>query len=867
MAEPNQQANGVSGQLSLPESFNVRLRMKSDWHVGSGAGRPGNVDSLIARDAGDLPFIPAKTLTGIWRDAAETLAYALDEANGRGLWAKWVDVVFGDQPALANKDEIRTEKPRPAALSVSPASLSESLRQLILNRKDKRLLSALTFVKPGVKIDERSGAAQTDFLRFEEMARIGAELVARCELNTEGWNPAQKAAAAALLVASARLVERLGGKRRRGAGQCEMLIEDFNAKDAIDWLGKDENKQPPDPPSARDSNNDLDTDSAKAIQSDIAEADNKGLLEDALMRSGGADEWVKLDIRLKLKTPVTIASRTLGNLSETLDFVPGTYLLPHMTRSLKKLGYDCRVAVARGEIQVLPATIEIKKERGAPAPSALAWKKVGGGFDKKGAVINRLRESLGEQTKSLRAGYIAGMGNDRLPVYRTVPKTLLTHNTVDDRQQRPTENVGGVYSREAIAPYDSRANSGVALRSELRLRKSIADALNGDWWTQLKGPCRLGVSRKDDYGAVELEVLGPPRPIVSHPSSDPQKSDNGKELLTVWLLSDALLRDDSSRQTSLIEALQRELEEKLRDFGASGVRLKEVDWWKSDSTSASQTAHDKRHWITSLLDTRRIESWHEGWGLPRPSLVAIKAGSCAVFEVENGTVDLNSLARFEREGIGERRGEGYGQICFNHPLLINPIKSWEPSESLGEGSSADEEQWSLKQLLDRLTEDERRYAELIEEAMWRESLYRAALKATDTKEKRKNILGLTFDENNNSAPPMSQLGGLRSVVERLSDDNPTLVTDWFDHLDATPNRREKWRDETLNKIRELFGDRRSERVWEALKDAWEDPPPLVRRHGELRKKFWTEAARALVDAGIRAHKRELERIQSGQWGN
>ena len=55
--------------LSWPDTPILRLEFLSDWHVGSGTGRPGNVDRLVTRDASGLPYVPAKTLTGIWRDA------------------------------------------------------------------------------------------------------------------------------------------------------------------------------------------------------------------------------------------------------------------------------------------------------------------------------------------------------------------------------------------------------------------------------------------------------------------------------------------------------------------------------------------------------------------------------------------------------------------------------------------------------------------------------------------------------------------------------------------------------------------------------------------------------------------------------
>ena len=101
MSEQSQESSNGRSHWTLPESFRVMLRMESDWHVGLGAGRPGDIDRLITRDADDLPYVPAKTLTGIWRDAMEKLAFALDEGEDEGKWAKWIDVIFGSQPALS----------------------------------------------------------------------------------------------------------------------------------------------------------------------------------------------------------------------------------------------------------------------------------------------------------------------------------------------------------------------------------------------------------------------------------------------------------------------------------------------------------------------------------------------------------------------------------------------------------------------------------------------------------------------------------------------------------------------------------------------------------------------------------------------
>jgi CRISPR-associated protein Csx10 len=46
-------------------SGTLQIKMLSDWHIGSGTGRPGNIDRLVQRDAHHLPYIPAKSLTGM----------------------------------------------------------------------------------------------------------------------------------------------------------------------------------------------------------------------------------------------------------------------------------------------------------------------------------------------------------------------------------------------------------------------------------------------------------------------------------------------------------------------------------------------------------------------------------------------------------------------------------------------------------------------------------------------------------------------------------------------------------------------------------------------------------------------------------
>uniref|UniRef100_A0A7C4QPM7 CRISPR type III-associated protein domain-containing protein n=1 Tax=Schlesneria paludicola TaxID=360056 RepID=A0A7C4QPM7_9PLAN len=786
----------MSRNWPLPERFRIRLSMQSDWHVGSGMGRPGNIDRLIARDADGLPFVPAKTLKGIWRDACERLCRGLDDGR-LGEWSRLVDRLFGSQPALADQDATGrhmnpANAPLESAVQIRSALISSPLREQLV-RADVRLRQALTFVKPGVKIDRRSGSAQTDFLRFEEMGRRGTVLEAECRLMVDD---SVRELASALLIASAKLVERLGGKRRRGAGRCRLEILDADTEKAIQWLS--DHEQAP----------------------NWSPAKHNDTLSDTRHVAQQADPWICVPLVLQLQGPLAVLYRTTGNVVETLDFLPGSYLLSHVTRMLPPL----RAGVAAGNVVLLPAYPEVDGERGQPVP--LAWfapkgleKPLQG--ENRERVVNRLLQAEpadGTQLKQMREGYIS----TRPTTDYKPPIIVRTHNTVEDQSQRPTEKVGGVYTYEAIAPRDK--DQPVVLRSELRIRKSLADQLEVNWLEKLNGEVSLGRSKKDDYGAVRLEV-GSPSEWRSQTQAESQE-------LFVWLVSDTLLRNQRLRPEPTAACLGAELSRWL------GVTL--------------TPRHSSDGRLDELVRLRRLDTWHVGWGLPRPSLVALQAGSCLVFQVE-GMIDPATLARLEASGIGERTAEGYGQVRFNHPLLTQAPKDWPASNSKDSNSTKQ----VGSQRTQAMDETSHSFARRIETECWKQEIRRACLKFAAYANKRTELLGWEA-EGEQSKPPMSQLGGLRGQLMVMQKaEQRQQVIDWLDHLANNKRRAEKW--PSISKVKDFIQS--DTRIWEIIKtDDW--PTLTANAQVELRRELWALAVRTFFDACIRAHKRDLEKQQN-----
>lgn len=775
----------------------IRLTMLSDWHVGTGAGRPGSIDRLVARDDDGLPYVPAKSLTGVWRDACERVAAGLD-GRSTGGWVAWVDRIFGDQPSQPAAATVR--RPRPAALSVRAARMPESLASHLrpAGAPDEArhvLREALTFVKPGVKIDGRTGRAQDRHLRFIEMGRVGAVLASHATLDVP---KACREAAMSLLVAGGLLVERVGGKRRRGAGRCRLELGGTGVPEpdaAIAWLATHE---PPPVP-------DDETHASRAP----ADAD------------GGPDgDWVALPYELQLDTPAVVAARTVGNVVETFDHVPGTLLLPHVTRAFDALGIDARSTIARGDLRVSPATLLLSGQPGLPVPLAMHRRKAADPDETE--VVNGLAAEQRAEAVPLRAvrrGYVAA----RSPAdafcgeVRTIART---HNVVDDEPQRPTARVGGVYTYEAIAP--TVLGGRILLRSTLWKRVAAAPR----WREALSGQCRVGRSKKDDYGAARFAIVGEP--------ASPARPASGGPRLLVWVLSDVLVRDSRLRPDPSVGALCRALRTAFDPDGSRGI----------DLAPASEAR-------SRFVRVRRTESWQQSWGLPRPSLVGLQAGTCLALTV-TGTLTAEDLARVEAAGIGERTAEGYGQVSFNDPLLAAP------SVRLVQVSTGDVRPRTTAAI--GIQDPAYDFAKAIEEQAWRALVNRAALAAGQRFEE---LLGWQ-SRGRTAKPTASQLGALRSVVAGVIDRSGAKRADeWLAHLQENEKRAKDWPNgrDGLQQIRALLTDHAL--VWRSLEidgsGAARWPTLTADGQSRLRKLLWPVAVRSLLQAAIRACKRSRDR--------
>ncbi len=784
-----------------PMTGTLTITMRSDWHIGSGTGRPGSIDRLVQRDAHNLPYIPAKSLTGIWRDGCELVAQGLDGGQA-GTWQQWVNWLFGEQQPSQNETRTLETVPRIAMLAVRSAHFPKVLQDAF---RGKVLLQTMTtFVKPGVKINPHTGSALADCLRFEEMARGGIQLTAHYSLRLEGLAPEQQKIARALLVAGASMVDRLGAKRRRGAGRCQIQVTALgNLGEAIAVLKKTKGTAP-------------------AIPVLPTNPPPDGTLAlNAQTESG----WWCIELEAITQSPIIVHKRTVGNHQETQDYIPGTYFLPMMLKLLsQQFNMDLGNALIHGDVVITHANPVVAGIRGQAAPFAIFEPKAKTEIAK---IYQRIGEAIAattgaeKQLKGMRRGYVHLESNaEQKMLHRVnIDPEIAAHNTIVDAKQRPDAEVGGIYTYEAIP-------AGQTFRLEVRIRDYLVpkNAVNPfARWLQNETSVQIGRTKKDDYGHVKLKQVASGK-IVDVPSSQ-------SPTLTVWLLSDLLLRDERLRPTTDPQILADQLGTAL---GGQLVLLEPAE----NGLPLIKN-------LAAFARSHRTESWQTQWGLPRPSLVGLSAGTVLQFQITK-PIDPVKLHALKIAGMGERTAEGYGQLGFNPELLTCPEivpakKSKTPPTPV-----------SIL-LPDTAPKSERDYAQLIERETWREMIRKAAgaIAANPTQVESLKALSL-----NTSNLTRSKLGTLRSLIDSLRDfEHGKQIVQVLEHME----KKDKWRGPTLTCVKELVQN--SEKIWQCYQEMgcnFADHRLTTRAETKLKQELWADAVRLLVDACIRSHQRASE---------
>ena len=492
----------------------------------------------------------------------------------------------------------------------------------------------------------------------------------------------------------------------------------------------------------------------------------------------------------------------MGNVINTRDHLPGTLLLPALDARLRKLlgaqAPELTRLLAQGRVQVRNAYPVTHDQRLLPAPAALMEAK-----DNPGSFVNQLwlkaEDDHDIQRKQVRGGYVTVNGmlplsegtaadQEQAPTARArverVETQSATHAVIEDASQRPTSNVGGVYTYAAI-------RAGTRFRCHIALPATLLDNADLD---VLAGPLRLGRAKKDDYGLAEVNH------VARIDQAAPAPADGNA--FTLWLTAPLFARDARLRPITDSAALRDWL---ARALGDDSLRI----------TQAFARSH-------------REEGWNRAWAEARVTRFGLAAGSCFLITTDN-PVDPVRLAHIARHGLGERRGEGYGEVQINAPLLhgMQPPLCPEPTATAAAKTAPAHPKVTGTDFAKQL---EQRAARIV---LRRTALSRANAFAEELKW-------------GNDKPTNSQLGALRSLFEDWEGDaSVKRLKAWRVSVNKRDNRRQSWQGtNTLDLLEALEGQ--PERIWDHLfPNASSGFETLVSDEKALKQRMTHEAIRTL----------------------
>lgn len=174
-------------------TIKYEIEFFSNWHCGSGLAAGADVDSLVIKDQNRLPYIPGRTLKGLFRDAATILS---DDEDTIGI-------IFG---VSGDKEDHKT-----GCAFFGNATIPVAEYHYIV---EQGLAPHLYQSFASTSIDEK-GIAKDHSLRK-------IETVVPCKLEGEILNIPD--GAEHILEDAMHYIKRIGTGRNRGFGRCKISI-------------------------------------------------------------------------------------------------------------------------------------------------------------------------------------------------------------------------------------------------------------------------------------------------------------------------------------------------------------------------------------------------------------------------------------------------------------------------------------------------------------------------------------------------------------------------------------------------------------------------------------------------------------------
>lgn len=583
-----------------------RIQFSSDWHISASYGETHEIDSVIERDKNNRSFIRAATLKGLFREALQ------DMQGFVSLTDKRPPLVLGEA-GVEGKWQF------------TDASLIGSI--------DRRV------VVTGVRVDPRLRRAEEGKLYTREMGAGGSTF----EFTIRGNGSEKAEEEVEWLVAASRLIRRLGNRRRRGSGACEVSLEPQNLQNDI---------------------------LENFIKRQKGETPSKISLPRVKINVSAYKETTeakRFRIYLRTDSPLVIGSTPeAGNTYQGQIFIPGRTIRGAFgTLSYSNVQQDdlFNAFFMLGQASFSAMYPILQNTILDELPDGLFR------YKDEIKVISALLGDNTQDAKKYRGFYRLGYKEALEDPPKELSLQTKMHVSIENTIKR--SRTGELYSYEAIPPQTYYVG-------ELYLKEKTWQEFSEITGIALEQPFELmmGKGRRRGYGQCTLWIeaiedntspLWCPTPLENRLSW----SNDRDHVYILTFASDTILVDD---------------------WGRAGVSFQD----KSDSTVLKNYFETMLGLNQNTIEIRKenirskiVDGFDTRSGLPAWRDIAIIKGSSVAFEfIDKASIKPKDLERWaadiEKTGVGLRRSEGFGRVVFNHPAYFDEFEQYIPDISIPE---------------------------------------------------------------------------------------------------------------------------------------------------------------------------------------
>ena len=175
-----------------------RIEILSDWHIGSGLDSGSEADALVLKDENSLPFIPGKTLKGLFKNALQEISEVQPEVITR----EDIHRIFG-----GNTKGDKTIKGK--AFFNNAELTDDDKKEIIANNLSSHLYRNIASTKIN-----KNGVAEKSSLRTIEVC---------IPVNLEGEIIVSDEKAKTIMRKAFMWTRHIGVSRNRGLGRCRII--------------------------------------------------------------------------------------------------------------------------------------------------------------------------------------------------------------------------------------------------------------------------------------------------------------------------------------------------------------------------------------------------------------------------------------------------------------------------------------------------------------------------------------------------------------------------------------------------------------------------------------------------------------------